>query len=224
MSAGYLPPGSLAFLLAVQAVVRRMDARALAKHLEANQAALFSRAARELAPERDALIVALGLPAETEWPKERALKRFVEPIDLSGGAELDDTPPALLEGRGANRGRVVFRVPRSNFLGWAFGGLWLAVLIGAVTQNLPAFLLALPFTVACGVLIGKGRGWYECSDPQCKATLTIDHDRCPRCNGRVEGSIARASDRLAALETWKEGRAVMREVERSPRRRKKRRP
>lgn len=113
----------------------------------------------------------------------------------------------------------MFRVPRSNFLGWAFGGLWIAALIGGVTQNLPAFLLALPFTVACGVLIGKGRGWYECSDPECKATLTMDHDRCPRCNGRVEGSIAKASDRLEALETWKRGREVVRDVKRRKKRR-----
>ena len=75
---GYLRPGQLALLLAVQLVIRKQGASELRRVLDAlapNHAEALERAYRSLAKQREGLIEQLGLPSDTEWPEPHDLAR-----------------------------------------------------------------------------------------------------------------------------------------------------
>jgi hypothetical protein len=208
---GYLGAGEMAFLLAVQMIVRGTDAGEIARiaeQLELTQSSLFRQAIRELSADREALIEQLELPDPESWPAPQPLERFLKPIGAGREAEYDDSPPKEVTAKDTrNDGKPVFRVriPRTGT----------ASTLGATVGAVPAIVLASSGTLEAvwlvvvgalvGVVLGRRMFRYACSDQQCEADLTRDDAECPRCGGVVRGTIGSARDRLGAEEELEEG-------------------
>lgn len=117
--AGYLSPQALAYLLAAQVIARGEDAKRIARHLAANQAACFRAACEDLRREtRDALIARLGLPIPALWPSARTVP------SLASEETHDERPPTPQAARRSPRwiglalgvavGLVLFWIFRAN--------------------------------------------------------------------------------------------------------------
>jgi hypothetical protein len=104
--------------------------------------------------------------------------------------------------RGENVGHAVFRVRGTLALVGAFwGGIALAAVALAFhhVAGRAAALWMIGGIVAGGV-IGRARRHDVCSDRGCKARLPQNAEVCPRCGGRIAGTIAHENDRLEAEE------------------------
>jgi hypothetical protein len=88
-------------------------------------------------------------------------------------------------------GHDVFRLKRNSkgiglFVGFLSGSaLWMFV-----APEL-AWLIGMS---AVGWIAGRQWEYLVCSDPQCRARLRSDTQRCPACNGHVQGDITHAAD------------------------------
>ena len=206
-SLGYLPPESMAFLLAAQAVVRRAtwsERRRLGALLEPNQAASFAAACKRLQRDEPNLLRRLGIATDR--------RPLPPPVPAEPALELPDVPRREVRATSpaaagtCNRGKPVFRVPRASvvhsrravgaILGGCVGGAATAAWGGGAW---PPVLLAVAGAMA-GNVVAKLRREYECSEPTCDATLAPDATVCSRCGGTVSGEIRDANERLAALE------------------------
>lgn len=190
-TAGGLPAQALAYLLAVQRVVRGRRSPAHAALLT-NQRADFEDWCDELEDARDELVRALRLPAESSWPPVTSSLTLV-PFDYDDD-DPGERPPA---NRDFNRGGRVFRVRSSRFS----AGLILGTTGGlvAAVALLSAPLLALgagAALVGAGAVIGKRWRRDVCSDPACEERLAPGVRSCPRCGGEIAGEIAHRDERL----------------------------
>jgi len=181
LTAGYLPMSSLAYLLAVQAVVRR--AAEPPKGLSGPQRDEVSAWMRVLAVHVDELRDRLGIGAgdvATERPE-------VMPFD---GVELaDEEAPKKIAFRWrTNRGLVGFVAGAT--LG---GGLALAV----ARQLAPIVLTATGMT---GHLVGRRVKVLRCT--ACSTVVGPDDATCPHCGADLKGDIASLADRLDAEERY----------------------
>jgi hypothetical protein len=211
-SLGYLPPESMGFLLAAQAVVRRAtwkERRRLAALLEPNQAASFHAACRRLRRDEAGLLRRLGVASDRRPlpPPEPSSQALTLPeATLPAGAN-----DVAATATGGCAGKPVFRVPRASvvhsrraiglFLGASAGGIVAAAWGGGAW---PPLLLAAAGAVA-GHAHAMARRQYECSEPSCSATLTPQSRLCPGCGGEISGDIRRQDDRLEALERLRSG-------------------
>jgi hypothetical protein len=200
---GYLPTQAMAFLLAAQAVARRLEdkeVRELTKELGTNQTADFRSALRLLGEDAEALARRLHVPPPEDWP---------EPPDLAPLTKsFGDLPP---EPR-LNDGRPVFRL--REHLGVQCGlvaaciGLVLAFGLAprlAQEQALPwrALVFGGPVVLAVlGVLIGRNLQRYRCAEPRCRARLTPRATECAACGGHVAGELRDARE-------WEEARSAL---------------
>jgi len=217
-SMGYLPPEELAFLLAVHAAVRELAGsavREIKSALETNQAAYFLSDLRKLGDRREEIVRRLRVPDRRLWPPAPGMEQLTGPIAGEPRVEGDaseeyftDEPPERMQAVG----KPVFRVRKDRKAVGAFGG---AVLGGLVSLALGAafpgagmgfYLLVFVTLIAVGLAVGVGFKYYVCSNMDCEHRLGAEDERCGFCGGTVSGTIAHASERLAAEEELREKR------------------
>ncbi len=198
---GYLSPTSLAYLLAVQAVVRELSPKAqrgLASHLRANQRASFDAALRELRGEGAFLRDRLKMPDRSTWPEPRT-----EPITL---VFEDDEPPSVEEPLSAktrrNRGAFAVRMVHHSAWTWMVAAGILGMVVGVWlgraapeggAQVISALLIAAAFAYA-GYRFGRGSRVDECS--ACEARVLMHAETCPACGVALVGDVADTEERL----------------------------
>ena len=110
-----------------------------------------------------------------------------------------------------NAGEPVFRTPKDYVAQYTMIGAAIGFGSGCILGILGVPMVSLPVAVAAtiaGFFYGRSRRVYECSDPQCVATLSEEAEECPRCGGTVAGEIESANQRLEAAEEWREQREL----------------
>lgn len=181
-TAGGLEQHDLAFLLAVQDLVRAEPQDALAT-LSKVPAELVAARRADLASHRDELRVLLAL----DDAPARSLTRAAEPPRPAAVNDRDL--------RQFNSGARVFRVP---FRSWNP-----PLLLGTVGSL--AFILN-PIVggaaAVAGLIAGRvmSKPGFRCSDPACDTIAFAELAICPGCGGTVAGTIKHASLRLDAEE------------------------
>jgi hypothetical protein len=213
--AGYLPLEAMCFLLAVQAVARRLESgevRGLQRQLEPNQASSFRRALQELEKQGlDALAERLRLPPPERWPK--AWTELPVPAAL-GGAPVSSPAPAPVAPPEEpasplvrNKGRPVFRFQRSRLfasLMWPVGALLLASALKGLVVDTQGWLLLVPAAWVAAVTLKRE----YCSGTGCETLLKKGLTVCPMCGGTIIGAIPRLRDRFdAEADYWRKVRA-----------------
>jgi hypothetical protein len=208
---GVLGPQAMAWLLAVQVVVRdggKAERKQLARSLPPNQAAFFRAALRELDDRRAATLDALGIPPAEQWPPAPDLSVLTAPFE----EEAEDAPETPRgEDRGVvglNAGKPVFRVEGTMSGRLAKVALMATLMLGGmVVGSMKGLDVSTPHLWLVGIglaLFGlvAGRLFEDvrCSEPRCGAPLTRSMTTCPRCGGTVAGPIKHARERLAAEE------------------------
>ncbi len=205
--AGALPFDAIAWVLALQTVVRASSDVELARvrgALRPNAKKAFDVARRELAGTRDALREELGLPCDDAWPVERTANLAPLPLDAAdealARAEIAEGEAlAVLEREDIAR-RLVYRVPERRLGKAAFVGSLssFAVFFGTVlgTGSAAAGLgVAAAVLLSTGFIVAMGLA-FRCSDGDCRAVIPEDAERCPRCGARVGGEAASRADAL----------------------------
>lgn len=180
--AGAVPMSELAFLLAVQAVVRGQSAPPAG--LGAPQRDETAAWMAVLKPQRDELCARFGTNGLGTNERPNA-----EPFADAPEVEASSTPP----------GRVAFRW-RSNRGGVGFlAGLALG---GATVVALAVPGMAAPLVVVAGAGIGHvaGRRIPVARCSACVTTLPMAASTCAHCGAAMRGDIARLADRLDAEE------------------------
>lgn len=179
LKAGALPLASLAYLVAVQAIVRG-DAEPPAG-LESSQRDEIAGWMKTLAGERSALVARLGIDASAR-PGERDV-----PIAFEVREELHEAAPRKNAFRWqTNRGGIGFVAGTVLGMGLAF----------VVSRGL------MPFTAFGGATAGHLIG-RRVRTPRCSACATVvreDAVTCRSCGAALRGDIASLADRLDAEE------------------------
>lgn len=177
LRAGYAPMSDLAYLLAVQAMVRR----------ESSPPAGLSAPQRDevlqwmKALDRTQLCDALGITPNAELPQRPAVVRFADAT-----LEAEEAPARNAFRWQTHRGGV-------GFVAGAVLGVSLALAI--TTRGI------MPFTFAGGAtghILGRRLRVPRCS--ACASVVRADATLCEHCGARLRGDIANLSDRLEAEE------------------------
>ena len=190
---GVLAPDEACFLLAVRAVVQRVDDAAIKrwkKLLGANKRKSFGESLRDLHRDRGALLEALGLPEEALWPD-------VQPPDA---APLPD------DGWQPEERQPVFRDTdhHHGVGGMMFGGL--AGVLGLVAAAsldpssgvLLLGLAGLPGAAFVGYRVGLlVRAGDTCSG--CGGPVPDDVTECTGCGGQIRGALEPGQTHLEAV-------------------------
>ena len=217
-SIGYLPAPALAFLLAVQMVVRRADPQTI-HHLhgllEPTQRATFDLAVKRLQPRANRVATELGIPEPAWWPAATTPDVIAGPLEGTPRV-IQVVAPAMPP---PNAGRPVFRVRHTSANRAGAVGAMLGLVVGFAglivysvhTDPIPKLFVFVPVlvTILGGIVggrIGGRRRWDLCCDPTCQAILPDDAVDCPGCGGRISGRIRHENDRLAAAEALEEAR------------------
>jgi hypothetical protein len=201
---GYLSPQAMAFALAAQVTARGLsaaEAKRIERLLETNQQAFFQAARRRLEKDIVGLRLRLGLPPVETWPEPHSPTFGKLPEDAR--FDPNDGAPVVWE-EPRNEGRNVFRVRETMGARYALGGIFLGAIAGGVASAI--FELGPAGAIFGGAALSAfALGWWgrarftdACSDPECGAPLPADADTCPRCGGRIRGTIDDPNDRLAA--------------------------
>ena len=188
-TAGGLEQHDLAFLLAVQDIVRDEAQDALAT-LAKVPADLVSARRAELAPHKGELRTLLAL----DDAPARPLSRSPAPPKP---AEISDR-----DLRKFNAGVRVFRVP---FRSWNP-----PILLGTLgTIGFALGPIVGAGTAFAGLIAGRmmSKPGFRCSDPACEAITRAELPICPHCGGTVAATIKHARDRLDAEEEHEEREA-----------------
>lgn len=104
-----------------------------------------------------------------------------------------------------NRGRTVFRVPRTSrssdaaqrFAALSFAGFVLGSVAGSST---PGILVGAGLALASLGVRPYRATRFRCSDNDCAGEITLGDDKCPGCSGHIRGELRSASERLEAIE------------------------
>lgn len=181
LRAGALPMSALAYLLAVQAVVRRDSAPPVG--LEGPQCDEVSQWMKRL--DRAQLCASLGIDPNVELGKRPVTVRFAD-----AALEADDGPAKTAFRWQTNRAGVGF------IAGTVLGvGLALAVTARGLV----------PLTIAGGAtghVLGRRKRVPRCS--ACATIVRPESTLCPHCGARLRGDIASLSERLEAEERLEE--------------------
>jgi hypothetical protein len=196
---GALAPEDLAFLLAVQLVVRDFAVKGvkrLATHVPANAQKHLLDWFNALTPRRNELIDQLHLPDPSVWPVETTPVEPPAPFPLEPPADL-----AHPEREKRNWRRPVFRVPEHRGVSVSVFTALFAVVAGTTFRLPPPLFVAFGvIAAAVGYLGGRRMRQDVCSDPGCRARISAGAERCEGCGGFIAGRIAHASQRLEAEE------------------------
>ncbi|MCE9576798.1 MAG: hypothetical protein K8W52_26870 [Deltaproteobacteria bacterium] len=184
LRAGHVPMSELAFLLAVQSVVRGTDAPA---GLEGPQRDEVSTWLRVLGGQRTELRARLGIAADAV----AAARPEVVPFD---DVELEaEAPPA----------RTAFRW-RTHRGGVGFiGGIMIGAGLAATIASRGLAPLCLLGGASVGHVVGRGVSVPRCSN--CASVVPAAATRCPHCGASLRGDIKRLDDRLEAEEQLEAG-------------------
>ena len=150
------------------------------------------------------MILGLGNPGA--WPVTVPPR----PLPPEEDEEVEEALPVTpAPARGWNAGRPVFRVRVSHALARACLGAVLALVASVPVIMIwrPAaslILLGISLGAAIGFFYGAAHAHDVCSDPACDEVIPPAAPLCPRCAGRVAGSIRSRNDRLAAEEDLEE--------------------
>ncbi|HEY4122151.1 MAG TPA: DUF2007 domain-containing protein [Byssovorax sp.] len=91
--------------------------------------------------------------------------------------------------------------PRPVFLlfkGHGGTGFFLGLFAGAfVSLVMPHGGYLVPIVAIVGWYVGRTFGHFVCSDPSCRAGLAKDSEWCPKCDGKVAGTIERVAEHYA---------------------------
>jgi hypothetical protein len=196
---GGLAPPELAFLLAVQLVVRDYalkGAKHRARDLPANARKHLLDWFTALVPQRNVLIETLGLPDPATWRPGIHPMDPPEPFPIEDAAALE-----LPERERRNWRRPVFRIVEHHGVRTAIGTGLGAMIASSLLRLPPLVLVVLTVIATVGGYLG-GRRWRHdiCSDPGCGKEVPADVARCPGCGGVVAGRILSARERLEAEE------------------------
>ena len=182
LEAGYMPMSQLAFLLAVQAVVREHEAPAGLSGPQRDETAEWIKALRV---DRAELCARLGIAPEAAATEREAVTAFADAV-----LAPDDAEPA--ERKTAFR----WRTHRGGI------GLIAGTVLGVGLAVTIASRGAVPWIAfggaAGGHIIGR-----RVNVPRCSACATIVSPNatvCPRCGAALRGDIASLSERLEAEE------------------------
>ncbi len=201
---GGLDALDLAFLLAVQAVVRGGVPTAFGS-LHPTQAAEVASWREVLEGHGDELRGMLALAdADTETPVDRP--EAPRSVTVRGAFDEGSAPRV-------NRGRRTFRVAKTQtvgcvvlgMIGGGLGGLFVSVLNKAMTPMTAGAIVALVAGSYLGwrrSYLGKKRRDFECAS--CEADVQETDSECPGCGGWIVEEIANANDRLAREEELEE--------------------
>jgi hypothetical protein len=194
--AGGLDVDDLAFLLAVQVVVRDDVLPALAS-LRRTQAEAVAAWRAVLEDHEDELSQLLGLNDATTLAPDRS----PAPRSVAIEAAFDETQITK-----RNHGKRVFRVPETRMRGHAPAGGVLGLISGAATAIalgpfgtgiLNAIVIGTAVTgFALGRFIGGTRQLYRCAT--CESFIDAAAAQCPACGGTIAGDIANRKLRLEA--------------------------
>jgi hypothetical protein len=183
LSAGYVEMSDLAFLLAVQAVVRGGRKPTLPPGLSPPQRDEVSAWIAALKHDGDDLRTRLGIAEDAV----AATTRAVEAID-------DPGEPA---GSDAAAERVAFRWrTHRGGAGFLVGGA-----VGfALAFVAPARSIAVPVGILAAATLGaaSGRRFQHVKCSRCLASVRANTTCCSRCNSALRGDIAHLEDRLEA--------------------------
>jgi len=200
-TAGYLPPQSMAWLLALQASVRgrAKETRAIEKNLEPNQRACFDEAMHEMTIEPSHLDD-LELPPRESWPDVE----FYAPIEVREPSEDEvDEPPIAEEAAldpQRNAGVTVYRLQVQSVFLTILIGLFPGFFVGAILALLlfgesNDFRMFIPWIVCVPigeVIVWRAMWKAQCSE--CKTFLARGVAICPGCGGNVGRTIRRLRD------------------------------
>lgn len=186
MRATHVPLSSLAYLLAVQAVVRAAPGKAAPPAgLEPPQRDEVAAWVKELRGDRDELRARLGIAADADAPARATPALF-------DGAELDDSEQDP--------------VARKNAFRWRTNRGGVGLIAGTVFGVSVAMLIAsrgmAPWFAFGGATGGHIVG-RRVRVPRCSACATVvpqDATRCAHCGAALRGEIASLSERLEAEE------------------------
>lgn len=181
LNAGAVPMSALAFLLAVQAVVRRESSPP--RGLEGPQRDEVSQWMKRL--DRKQLCETLGLDPNAEIGQRPAAVRFPD-----AQLEADDGPAKTAFRWQTHRGGV-------GFVAGAVFGVGLAFAV--TTRGLLPLVLG---GSATGHVLGRRVRVPRCS--ACATVVRADATRCAQCGARLRGDIASLSERLEAEERLEE--------------------
>jgi Peptidase family M48 len=192
-SAGYLPPPSMAWALALQVAARgdRVEANAVARDLEPNQQAAFHEATEEI--ERDSSwLEGLALPAARPKRWRYELIAIREP-DESEIEEIEEETPDPRR----NAGVMVYRVAKTDIFKTLFMGLWPGLAVGMFVplmfgiENRRAISILTIGCASISLIWTILRTWrYACSDRDCGTIVTAETAACPGCGGILGGKIS----------------------------------
>jgi hypothetical protein len=185
LKAGALPMSALAYLLAVQAVVR--DESSPPRGLEGPQRDEVSQWMKKL--DRAEMCARLGIDPNAVIGRRPVVERFADAV-----LEADDGPAKTAFRWQTNRAGV-------GFVAGAVFGVTLAFAV--TTRGL------LPMTLAGGAaghVIGRRKRVPRCS--ACATIVRADATTCPRCGARLRGDIASLSERLEAEERLEETKSL----------------
>jgi hypothetical protein len=179
LRAGHVPMSALAFLLAVQAVVRDEDAPPLG--LSPPQRDEVAAWIVEL-PDRKALRERLGIPTDATVEARRP------PVVAFEDTELEHEAPPQ---------KIAFRWQTNRGLLGLFAGTVLGVGVAVFVSRglMPYMMLG---GAGGGAVIGRRMRRPRCSG--CATIVVADATSCRKCGAALRGDIAHLSDRLEAEE------------------------
>jgi hypothetical protein len=181
LRAGATPMSAIAYLLAVQAVVRRELSPP--PGLEGPQRDEVSQWMKAL--DRAQLCDALGIAANAELPKRARVERFADAT-----LEVEEAPARIAFRWQTHRGGM-------GFVAGAVLGVSLGLAV--MTRGI------MPFTFlggATGHVLGRRLRVPRCSG--CATVVRADATACNHCGARLRGDIASLSERLEAEERLEE--------------------
>jgi hypothetical protein len=208
-SLGYLSPAQFALLLSAQVVARGAtpnDVKAIRKHLSPNQAQLFGLGVAQLGADVSSLRARLGIPIDLETPKPW-LVTLPSDDEADSAIEIVESEAEPVHPNVA--GPVAFRVLQTQTLPICLAGLFASFMLGIVLDfRGNAWFILLGVGGGLFAFAGSLRRADWCSG--CRARLTADNSRCPKCGLWIVSTIDRYDDRLAAEESYEAERAKRR--------------
>jgi hypothetical protein len=206
-SVGYLPPDSMAFLLALQAHARerRDEVRTIDKHLEPNQQACF-RESMKLLDDVD-VVSELQLPERDLWPERWELAAIE--IDPPEAGELVEPPKPDVTSPTRNEDVSAYAQRRSN-------GFFLAVIAlvpGVVAGALIGLAIGTEsfYPLIIGALIAAAWAFLYSWALVCTACKTKldDGDTCPGCGATIREVVTERDLAHIRVEQFEKNAALM---------------
>lgn len=213
---GYLPVQAFTYLLGAQLVAWNLSpesVRKLSGYLETDQSAFLATAMGSFSGGHEELLSGIcpnGVPAA----RERRLSDILLPLPEFVDPDPLATPVAKIPRNRRNQGMPVFKMTTNRALSYfqvaGYGSIPLIIVavISTPQQMIPLVIGGWIGVVVVAALLGRSRTTSVCTQPDCGVRL-VDETVCPGCGGDVVGTVARADDRLDALEEYERDHGVV---------------